>query len=79
MPIFSGIFQEEISGAPPSTNRTKFRDWRRPPFVLSLAASFSQAVGVLGASLVVLEQVYGTDFNFAIARCTVVRDRPDLS
>jgi hypothetical protein len=34
---------------------------------------------VLGASLVVSEQVYGTDFNFASARSTGVRDRPDLS
>jgi hypothetical protein len=34
---------------------------------------------VSGASLVVSEQVYGTDFNFASARSTGVRDRPDLS
>ena len=34
---------------------------------------------MLGASLVVSEQVYGTDFNFASARSTGVRDRPDLS
>jgi hypothetical protein len=34
---------------------------------------------VLGASLVVSEQVSGTDFNFASARSTGVRDRPDLS
>ena len=36
-------------------------------------------MGVLGASLVMSEKVYGTDFNFASARSTGVRDRPDLS
>ena len=36
-------------------------------------------MGALGASLVVSKQVYGTDFNFASARSTGVRDRPDLS
>jgi hypothetical protein len=36
-------------------------------------------LGCCGASLVVPEQVFGMDFDFASARSTGVRDRPSLT